>query len=95
MPKKETQSDFFNFFINGSNRDGKNVKETVKKNPLVPTQQLYEQERAKVKTNALLAGVEAPILPDYLDRKGRFIRHRKNKVKKNMLKNLQTRANLM
>jgi hypothetical protein len=54
----------------------KNVKETVKKNPLVPTQQLYEQERAKVNTNALLAGVEAPILPDYLDRKGRFIRHR-------------------
>ena len=30
-----------------------------------------EQERAKGNTNALLAGVEAPILPDYLDRKGR------------------------
>jgi len=38
----------------------KNVKETVTKNPLIPPQQLYEQERSKVNTNALLAGVEAP-----------------------------------
>ncbi len=61
----------------------KNVKETVTKNPLIPPQQLYEQERSKVNTNALLAGVEAPILPDYLDRKGRFIRHRNKDVNKN------------
>ena len=52
-------------------------------NPLIPPQQLYEQERSKVNTNALLAGVEAPILPDYLDRKGRFIRHRNKDVNKN------------
>ena len=30
-----------------------------------------------------MTGVEAPILPDYLDRKGRFIRHRNKDVNKN------------
>ena len=53
------------------------VKEKIKENPLVPTQQLYENQRAEERTQS-----ETP-LPDYFDVKCRFTRLRSKNSKTN------------
>ena len=59
------------------NRFLQDVKEKVKENPLVPTQQLYENQRAEERTQS------EDTLPDYFDVKNRFIRLRSKNSKTN------------
>ena len=59
------------------NRFLQDVKEKIKENPLVPTQQLYENQRAEERTQS-----ETP-LPDYFDVKCRFTRLRSKNSKTN------------
>ena len=63
----------------------KNVKKSVESNPLAPIQQLYDRERAKENERSVQVGISAPVLPDYVGRKDRFIRLRNKDSNKNPL----------